>query len=75
MNDLKQYTILITGAASGNGFGIAKFCTDYFSKLILVDKDKAGLEKAKNDFYKNNIPPHMGHGGCIGLCIIAVLHR
>ena len=49
MNDLKKYTILITGAASGNGYGIAKFCTDYFSKLILIDKDKAGLEKAKDD--------------------------
>tara|TARA_Y100001933_G_C18834689_1_gene494959 strand:+ start:96 stop:866 length:771 start_codon:yes stop_codon:yes gene_type:complete len=54
MNDLKQYTILITGAASGNGYGIAKFCTDYFSRLILVDKDKVGLEKAKDEFYKNN---------------------
>ena len=47
MNDLKKYTILITGASSGNGYGIAEFCSNYFSRLILVDKDKAGLKKAK----------------------------
>ena len=31
MNDLKQYTILITGHLVT--VFIAKFCTDYFSKL------------------------------------------
>ena len=50
MNDLNNYTILITGASSGNGYGIAKFCATYFAKLILVDKDKNGLDKAKQDF-------------------------
>ena len=53
MIDLKGYTILITGAASGNGYGISSFCSDYFSKLILVDKNEEALNKAKENLYKN----------------------
>jgi len=48
MNDLSKYTVLITGAASGNGFGIASYCMNYFMNLILVDKDRNGLLNAKS---------------------------
>ncbi len=48
MNDLKEYTLLITGSATGNGFGIAKYCCKYFKKIILVDKDNANLLLAKD---------------------------
>tara|TARA_B100000965_G_C19572678_1_gene749856 strand:+ start:377 stop:1159 length:783 start_codon:yes stop_codon:yes gene_type:complete len=52
MDDLKQYTILITGSASGNGLGIATVCTKYFRKIILIDKDKDNLDIAKEQLNK-----------------------
>ena len=56
MRDLKKYSIVITGAATGNGYEIAKVCSQYFSKLILIDKDKNELQKAKDKiiFNKNH---------------------
>ena len=54
MKDLKDHTILITGAANGNGFGISEVCCEYFRNLILVDIDKDGLRKAKNKLSMKN---------------------
>ncbi|KAJ5746757.1 hypothetical protein N7520_011939 [Penicillium odoratum] len=41
-------TALITGAASGVGFAVAKLCRTKGMHLALVDIDKDNLEKAKN---------------------------
>lgn len=47
MKDLKDFTILITGGASGNGFGIAQVCIEYFKTIVLVDLDEKNLDIAK----------------------------
>ena len=46
MKDLKDYTLLITGAAGGNGFGIASICINYFKKIILIDRDEITLDRS-----------------------------
>ncbi|KAF7118896.1 hypothetical protein CNMCM5793_008532 [Aspergillus hiratsukae] len=44
-----ERTALITGAASGVGFAIAKVCRSKGMHLALLDIDTANLEKAKNE--------------------------
>lgn len=54
MKDLLNYTILITGGASGNGLGIAKYCLDFFKEIILVDKNKDKLSQVKDTLVKSS---------------------
>jgi NADP-dependent 3-hydroxy acid dehydrogenase YdfG len=42
-----QATALITGAASGVGFALARLCREKGLHLALLDKDSASLQKAK----------------------------
>jgi NAD(P)-dependent dehydrogenase (short-subunit alcohol dehydrogenase family) len=44
-----QKSALITGAASGVGFAIARLCRSKGMHLALLDIDTANLEKAKNE--------------------------
>ena len=52
MLDLKNKTIVITGAASGNGYGIAEYCLNFFNRVIIIDKQEELLNKAFNNFSK-----------------------
>ena len=56
MKDLYNYTIVITGGASGNGLGIAKYCCNYFKKIIIIDKEKENLLEVQKNISqdKNN---------------------
>ncbi len=55
MKDLANYTILITGGASGNGYGLVKYCGQYFKKIIVVDKDKDKLSELTTNVENLNI--------------------
>ena len=46
-------TALITGAASGIGFAVAKLCRSHGMKLALVDRNSDSLSKAKAQFAKD----------------------
>jgi NAD(P)-dependent dehydrogenase (short-subunit alcohol dehydrogenase family) len=50
----EQKTALITGAASGVGFAIAKLCRGKGMHLALVDIDQTNLVKAKNALHELN---------------------
>ena len=50
----EQKTALITGAASGVGFAIAKLCRGKGMHLALIDIDQTNLVKAKNALHELN---------------------
>lgn len=57
--DLKDKIAVITGAAQGFGYAIAKRFVASNSKIILIDKDEVALSSAiKNDDIKSNIVDH-----------------
>jgi NADP-dependent 3-hydroxy acid dehydrogenase YdfG len=49
MADYTDKVAIITGAASGIGYGIARKCARNNMNLVLADIDKASLEKARNE--------------------------
>lgn len=48
MNEVVDEVVLITGAAKGLGFGIAKLFASRGYRLALVDIDEAGLKRARD---------------------------
>jgi len=52
--DFSGHTILITGAANGIGSEIASMLSAQGARLILVDKDKAGLNELLNNLHTSN---------------------
>lgn len=49
MKDFKGKVAVITGAASGIGFGLAERCAKEGMKVVLADIEKGALEKAEKD--------------------------
>ncbi|MFX1393209.1 MAG: SDR family NAD(P)-dependent oxidoreductase, partial [Promethearchaeota archaeon] len=47
MKDFKDKTAVITGAASGIGYGIAKICVQEGMKVVLADIEVKALKKVE----------------------------
>lgn len=47
LTDLKNHVILVTGAASGIGYGIAKYLVSVGAIVVAADKNKDGLTQLK----------------------------
>ena len=58
MKDLKGKVAFITGGASGIGFGIAKACTKYGMKVLIVDARQSALDEAMKYFKEKKLPVH-----------------
>lgn len=48
MNDFKNQTVVITGAASGIGAGLARKADALGMKIVIADRDSAGLKALSN---------------------------
>lgn len=59
MTQLAQATVLITGAASGMGRLLALECAARGAKVVLWDRDAAGLERMKGE-----VAARSGHAHC-----------
>jgi NAD(P)-dependent dehydrogenase (short-subunit alcohol dehydrogenase family) len=58
MKNLTGKVAFITGGASGIGLGIAKACSKYGLKVVIVDKRPAALDQATGYFRERNLPVH-----------------
>jgi len=58
MKDIKGKVAFITGGASGIGLGIAKACTKYGMKVVIVDSRQNALDEAMAYFKKTGQPVH-----------------
>ncbi len=55
MNRFEGKVALITGGASGLGLAVARQMADEGARLVLVDWDQAGLERAAGDIAKSGV--------------------
>lgn len=49
MQDFKDKVAVITGAASGIGFGLAKRCVQEGMRVVIADVEQAALDRAENE--------------------------
>ena len=52
---LKGKTLIVTGAASGLGQALSSRFLDRGANLLLIDKNKKGLEKLKNQYSEERV--------------------